>query len=212
MPVLATAVVGACAPLGRDIRPGLGPVGWTQARANYGSDPAQSVYIRRPEGLDQPLATVFILSSATPSKADEILAAQIADAGMVAMVVGRRPSPVAAFPAYISDSAKAMAWCVERAGQVGVASDQMGLLGLSSGGLHAQMLAADGRYLEAVGQVGRVKAVAVVGPDALPDATFTHPTAYAPSSRAPRLWRGEEFEISGAIHHLKQNLNATRST
>ena len=212
VPVLATLTATACAPLTVGEGLILGPAGWTQARVTYGSDPRQSLSIHRPKDLRQPAPVVLLVSSATPTEADAVLARQIAEAGMVAVVAGRRSSPVAAFPAYIADNAKAVAWVVEQAEALGVGAHQIGVLGLNSGGRYALMLARDGRYFEAARLTGRVKAVAVAGLQTRSDATFTSPEAYVPDPSAPSLWTGEAFQILQAIQYLKQELNAGPST
>lgn len=207
VPVLATLGAAACAPLTGSEGLDLGPAGWTEARATYGADPRQSLMIYRPQHLEQPLPVVLLVSSATPSQADEVLARQIAETGMVAIVVGRRSSPVADFPAYNSDNAKAVAWTYERATALGVSADHIGILGVQAGGPPVMLLARDGRYLASAGVSGRVMAMAVASSPPRPESSFTAPDAYVPSPSDPPLWQGEGFQIHEAIQYLKQVLS-----
>lgn len=205
VPVLAGLVATACAPLLSTPETALGPPGWREVTAQYGTDPRQNLTLYRPP--NRATALVLILSDPQPTEVDRSFARLITEQGMVAAVVGRRSSPVTAFPAYTADAARALAFVQERAGAIGIEPDRIGVLGINHGGHTALMLARDGRYLAAQGMTGHLAYVAVAALKPSVDETLTHPSAYPGTPAGPRVWKGEEFEIQQAIHLLKQELN-----
>lgn len=76
---------------------------------------------------------------------------RLADAGALAIVPDFRKAPAHAFPAFMHDAAKAVAWA--RANAAGLGGDQarIFLMGHSSGAHIAALLGTDGRYLAAAG-------------------------------------------------------------
>jgi hypothetical protein len=204
--LLAGLSLSACARLLIDPTLELGPRGWREVRVRYGPDPHQNLFVVRP--VSGARSVVLILSDARPTTADEALARHVADQGMVAVLVGRRPAPVAHFPAYGSDAARAVAWSYEHLSFLGlVPSAPIGLLAIGEGGHSARMLVHDPRYLALVRMEGRLKAVAVAAPDRPVDGTFTHPSLYVPKASAPRFSQFEPSQLEAAINSLKQELN-----
>ncbi len=71
--------------------------------------------------------------------------------GVVAVVPDYRVYPQVRFPAWVEDAASAMRWTRDNIGRFGGDPDRIVLVGHSSGGHTAALLALDGRYLRAAG-------------------------------------------------------------
>lgn len=75
----------------------------------------------------------------------------MAKEGWVVAAVNYRLSPKAKFPAYVEDSAAAVAWIIKNAAQYGGNPNQVFVAGHSAGGYLAAMVAMDEKYLAAYG-------------------------------------------------------------
>ena len=75
----------------------------------------------------------------------------LASRGLVVMIPDYRTYPAVRYPAFLYDSARAVAWARAHARDYGADPARLSLLGHSAGAYNAAMLVTDGRYLEAVG-------------------------------------------------------------
>ena len=77
--------------------------------------------------------------------------AELASKGFVVVIPNYRLYPDVTFPAFVNDSAKAVAWTHEHISQYGGSPKEIVLMGHSAGAYNAAMLALDPAYLHAVG-------------------------------------------------------------
>lgn len=75
----------------------------------------------------------------------------LASRGLVVMIPDYRTYPDVRYPAFLYDSARAVAWAREHGPDYGADPQRLSLLGHSAGAYNAAMLVSDSRYLEAVG-------------------------------------------------------------
>ena len=75
----------------------------------------------------------------------------LASNGVVTIIPDYRKYPDVRFPAFMHDAANAVAWARDHAREFGGDSQRLFVMGHSAGGQIAALLAADGRYLDAVG-------------------------------------------------------------
>ncbi|MFP4251659.1 MAG: alpha/beta hydrolase [Guyparkeria sp.] len=75
----------------------------------------------------------------------------LAARGLVVMIPDYRVYPEVTYPAFLYDSARAVAWARTHAADYGADPARLALLGHSAGAYNAAMLVTDARYLEAVG-------------------------------------------------------------
>jgi len=122
----------------------------------------------------------------------------LASRGLVVVVPDYRTYPAVRYPAFLYDSARAVAWAREHAVDFGGDPARLSLMGHSAGAYNAAMLVADERYLAAVGgNRGWVSAwVGLAGPyDFLPleDPVLERIFAPAepPASSQPVSWIDE---------------------
>lgn len=204
-PLLSGVWVAACAPLAGPAEPALGPVGWRRARAAYGPDPRQVVQLYRPARA-RGLPLLLLLPQAGITEAEQAWAEGMAGQGMVVALADRRPSPVPRFPAYISDTARALAWAVHQAPALGASPDRVAVMGQGEGGRAALMLALDRRYLASVGMAGRLRAVVALDVPDQADPTFTDPGTHGGGRPGVPIWRGPSSDFGPALNALKQTL------
>jgi len=76
---------------------------------------------------------------------------RLAEAGLVAIVADYRTWPVAGFPAFVEDGARAVAWTRANAGKLGGDPARIFVAGHSAGAQIAALLGTDPRYLAAHG-------------------------------------------------------------
>lgn len=202
-PLMAGLTLAACAPV-MEGGISLGPKGWRQAATTYGSDPHQTLDLYRPAQA-QNLPILLFLPDNSPEAIDRQWAENLARQGYVVAVVGRRPSPVSAFPAYISDAARAVAWSLRNAADIGGSADRLAVVGRGQGAHAALMLVRDERYLAAVTAPGRIKAVARIDLTDGVDATFTDPSAYRAGQDVP-IWTGSSGDQASLEAYLKAHL------
>ncbi len=140
-------------------------------------DPARalSLDVFRPENVHGKSAVVVFFyggSWRNSTRQDyRFVGESLAKAGLLVIVPDYRKAPQVVFPAFIEDSARAVAWARQHAEQYGGDPSRIFLMGHSSGAHMAAMLGTDGRFLRAVGMQPRDLAgiVGLAGPyDFLP--------------------------------------------
>ncbi|MGX7896234.1 alpha/beta hydrolase [Tsuneonella sp. HG222] len=150
--------------------------------AKYGAHRQQRLLVYRPIGVERPDLIVFIHGGGWRSgdPADyAFVARRYAQAGYATALVGYRLGPEGRFPAMLEDSAAAVRWLLDNAGQLGIRADRLVLTGHSAGAYNALMLALDRQWLGRAGvPEGTIKGVAALaGPaDFYP---FDNPSAVA---------------------------------
>jgi acetyl esterase/lipase len=175
--LVATGLFGGCAPL--TFYNALAPAdpGVTRVKSDvaYGASPRQKLDIYAPTKRAGTLPVVVFLyggSWNSGSKADySFLAKAIAARRFIAVVADYRLVPDVAFPAFLDDSARAVAWSHTHAASFGGDPDRLFVLGHSAGAYNAAMIALDDRYLRAQGfsPAGLRGVAALAGPfDFLP--------------------------------------------
>jgi len=121
----------------------------------YGAHPRQRLDVYQPPGdvRGAPMVVFFYGGSwSSGDRADyrfvgEALAAQ----GVVTVVADYRLSPEFRYPAFVQDSARAVRWAFEHAGQYGADPARVFVMGHSAGAYNAAMVALDARWLRAEG-------------------------------------------------------------
>ena len=121
----------------------------------YGPHPRQLVDVYRPNTrVDNPHMVVFFYGGSWSSgdRADyRFVGEALASQGIVTVVADYRLSPEVRYPVFVQDSASAMRWAFEHAGDYGVDTSRILVMGHSAGAYNAAMLALDARWLQAVG-------------------------------------------------------------
>jgi acetyl esterase/lipase len=175
----------------------------------FGSDPRQRLDIYAPAAAGSGKAPVVIFfyggSWNSGRRQDYVFAARaLAAQGFIVVVPDYRLVPQVKFPAFVQDGAAAVAWTVANIARYGGDTARIGVSGHSAGAYIALMLALDGRWLQAAGASGAVKAaVGLAGPyDFLPfvpggaadkalggqpDPAATQPISFASSAAPPVL-------------------------
>jgi acetyl esterase/lipase len=113
----------------------------------------------------------------------------LARAGFLVIVPDYRKAPQVAFPAFIEDSARAVAWTKLHAAEYGGDPSRIFLMGHSSGAHMAALLGTDAHFLRAVGMQPRDLAgiVGLAGPyDFLPITDPLIKQAFGPESEWPK--------------------------
>ncbi len=162
----------------------------------YGELARQKLDVYTPPG-EAPVAgwpvVVFFYGGSwnTGERADYFFVAQaLAARGVITLVADYRLYPEVLYPDFLLDSAKALAYGLERAASLGGDPKRVFVMGHSAGGYNAAMLALDPRWLEAdghspaelagwIGLAGAYDLFPTENPDVQP--VFFHPN-YPPSS------------------------------
>ena len=113
----------------------------------------------------------------------------LARAGFLVVVPDYRKAPQVVFPAFIEDSARAVAWTRQHAAEYGGDPSRIYLMGHSSGAHMAALLGTDGHFLRAVGMQPRDLAgvIGLAGPyDFLPITDPKIKEAFGPQSEWPK--------------------------
>lgn len=121
----------------------------------YGDDPRQKldVYVPRQALADAPVV-VFFYGGSWNSGAREnysFVGEALASRGIVAVVADYRLYPQVRYPLFLEDGARAVAWTKTHIREFSGNPQRLYLMGHSSGGYNAAMLALDGDLLAAVG-------------------------------------------------------------
>lgn len=131
-----------------------GGVGVTEGIA-YGPHPRQQLDLYAPANRSGALPTILFLYGGSwkgGDRADYAFAGRaLARAGFLVAVADYRVYPEVAFPAFVSDAAKATKWLVRNAPAHGGNARDIHLVGHSAGAHIAASLALDRRHLEAEG-------------------------------------------------------------
>lgn len=148
-------LVSACSPV--KLLNALTPENTFEQHAGiaYGDDPRQrlDVYVPR-QGLADAPVVVFFYGGSWNSGAREdyaFVGEALASRGIVAVVADYRLYPQVRYPLFLEDGARAVAWTRAHIREFSGNPQRLYLMGHSSGGYNAAMLALDGNLLGAVG-------------------------------------------------------------
>jgi acetyl esterase/lipase len=149
----------------------------------YGTDPRQHLDIYVPDKFAKSHATLIFFYGGSWQYGDKdqyrFIGQAFASKGFVTVIVNYRLYPHAYFPAFMTDSAKALVWVHNHIRTYGGAPNQLFLAGHSAGGFNAVMLTVNPIYLQqAGGKTAWIKGtIGIAGPyDFLP---FTDPKVKA---------------------------------
>ncbi len=166
LPALLAASVAACSPaaLLNATVPSHGTV--VTRGVPFAQGPRGTLDVYRPASATGSAPLVVFLyggSWRTGSKAIYPFVAQpLAARGAVVVVPDYRLYPEVAFPRFLEDNARAVAWAFAHAAELGADPRAVFIVGHSAGAYNAAMLALDPRWLGAVG-VDRAQIAGVVG-------------------------------------------------
>ena len=132
----------------------------------YAEGPRHRLDIYRPPGGGKHAPLVVFLYGGSWRTGDKgmypFVALPLAARGAVVVVPDYRLYPEVAFPAFLDDNARAVAWAAEHAAELGADARRLFIVGHSAGAYNAAMLALDPRFLAAAGY-GRRSLAGVVG-------------------------------------------------
>lgn len=121
----------------------------------YGDDPRQKldVYVPRRALADAPVVVFFYGGSWNSGAREDygFVGEALASRGIVAVVADYRLYPQVRYPLFLEDGARAVAWTRAHIREFSGNPQRLYLMGHSSGGYNAAMLALDGSLLGAVG-------------------------------------------------------------
>jgi len=156
--IVASVALAGCARIGMVVA-NVGVDSSTIASVEFDPAHALSLDVHRPGTVDgKPAVVVFFYGGSwrNSTRRDYRFVGQsLARAGFVVIVPDYRKAPRVAFPAFIEDSARAVAWARLHAAEYGGDPSRMFLVGHSSGAHMAALLGTDGRFLRAVGMQPR---------------------------------------------------------
>jgi acetyl esterase/lipase len=147
----------------------------TITSVQFDREHALSLDVHRPKAVNGKSAVVVFFyggSWRNSTRRDyRFIGQSLARAGFLVIVPDYRKAPQVVFPAFIEDSARAVAWARQHAAEYGGDPSRIFLIGHSSGAHMAALLGTDGHFLRAVGMQPRDLAgiVGLAGPyDFLP--------------------------------------------
>jgi acetyl esterase/lipase len=177
--VTAAAVLSACSPI--KVLNGLVPDDTYQFQGDiaYGAAPRQVLDVYQPLPSTQPARgsrpLVVFFFGGTWTHGDrasyKFVGEALAARGAVVVVPDYGLSPAFTYPVFVRDSALAVKWALDNAAQLGADPKQVYVMGHSSGGYNAAMVALDDRWLGELGASPRQLAgwIGLAGPyDFLP--------------------------------------------
>jgi acetyl esterase/lipase len=148
------ALLAGCRPLA--VVNALSPSAHYERLADYayGDAPRQRLDLYRPaeEAANAPVVMFFYGNGwREASKADfEFVASSLTRAGIVVVIPDYRTYPEVAFPAFVEDGARAVAWAARNIAGLAEGERPLFLMGHSAGAQIAALLALDERYLDGV--------------------------------------------------------------
>lgn len=173
------------------------------ASAAYGPDPRQRVDIYRPASPARDLPIIIFFYGGSWNSGDKAgyswVGRALAARGFVVAIPDYRLVPRVRYPAFVEDSAAAVALVTRMAGKLGADPDRIVLVGHSAGAYNAAMLAYDGRWLGRertrvkgfIGLAGPYDFLPLDGPEVraafgeAPDLRATQPVAYVDRNDPP---------------------------
>ncbi|MDM0115359.1 alpha/beta hydrolase [Variovorax sp. J22R133] len=154
-----SALLAACSPL--KILDALVPSDTYRLEQGvaYGSAPRQQLDVYRPLGGrmpaegTRPLVVFFYGGTWSSGERAEyrFVGEALALRGAVTVIADYRLSPQATYPVFVQDSALAVKWGIDNAARLGADPKKVYVMGHSSGGYNAAMVALDARWLSALG-------------------------------------------------------------
>lgn len=153
--VLLALALSACSPLALVNAVSPGGTARSVATAAYGPDPRHGLSIYRPEkGARQaPVIVFFYGGNWVSGERDDyaFVGRSLAERGFVVVIPDYRLYPDARYPAFLDDSARAVAWIARRIAQYGGDPERLFVMGHSAGAYNAAMVALDPRWLRRQG-------------------------------------------------------------
>ncbi|WP_395318078.1 alpha/beta hydrolase [Variovorax sp. UC74_104] len=156
---LASALLSACSPV--KVLNGLVPTDTYRFQGGiaYGEAPRQLLDVYRPLPSVQPAPgarpLVVFFYGGTWTNGDRasyrFVGEALAARGAVVVVPDYGLSPAFTYPAFVRDSALATKWALDNAARLGADPKRVYVMGHSSGGYNAAMVALDGRWLGELG-------------------------------------------------------------
>lgn len=148
--VLAGAL-SACSPLALVNAVSPGGTARSVATAAYGPNPRHALSIYRPEhgASKAPVIVFFYGGNWVSGERDDyaFVGRSLAERGFVVVIPDYRLYPEAGYPAFVDDSARAVAWTARRIAQYGGDPKRIFVMGHSAGAYNAAMVALDPRWL-----------------------------------------------------------------
>lgn len=149
--------------------------GITVQHEAYAPGPRGGVDVYRPTGTASALPMVIFLYGGSWRTGDKAIypfvGTPLARRGVIVAIPDYRLYPEIAFPAFLQDNARAVAWAVAHAAELGADPARIFLMGHSAGAYDAAMLALDARWLHEAGtdRTRLAGVIALAGPyDFLP--------------------------------------------
>ena len=175
--------------------------------AAYGPDPRQGITLYRPKTLTAPAPVVVFFYGGGWEGGElgdyRFAASALVSQGYVVAIPDYRVHPAVAFPAFVEDSARAVAWVKANITGFGGDAGRLFLVGHSAGAYNALMLALDSRFLAGAGlsPADLAGVVGLAGPYdflplssavlktifAAPDLAATQPVTFARADAPPLL-------------------------
>ena len=149
--VLTLGAVAACSPL-KTINALTPSSTYTKtADLAYGADPRAKLDIYAPKGSPtlSPVVVFFYGGSWNSGDREDykFVGEALASRGIVAVIADYRLYPQVKYPSFLEDSGDAVAWTFKEIQRYGGDSKKLFVMGHSSGGYNAAMLALDARWL-----------------------------------------------------------------
>jgi acetyl esterase/lipase len=155
----AASVLAACSPIRVVDRLTPDDTYAADAGVRYGGEPRQQLDVYRPLPSAMPVAgarplIVFFYGGTwtTGERASyRFVGEALAAKGAVVVIPDYRLSPSVQYPSFVRDSARAVAWALDHAAELGADPRKVYVMGHSSGGYNAAMVALDARWLNETG-------------------------------------------------------------